>query len=312
MAPELARPRRVPPVVLRSWVLGAVLGTAFGATPAVAAPPLVVQTAVLRPDARALDVRVRCNRLRDCRGSLRVSVDDGTTIAKRREARVPGRGSRTFRLPVLGRGLGRLVAIGPDRFVLLELGRLSAPAVQLAVRPSCRSGSTLARSGGAARIFRLGPLGVWACASPQGTPRLLVEESSEEDAYVVELADAAGPVVAYAVTTGGKCYTTELVVVDPRTDRERLATGVSTSYDSDANGCSGTGSVGAMVLRRSGAIAWTETKGDSGVARVRAWDGRAERTLDESGAIDTATLAATDGERVTWLSAGVRRFAELR
>jgi hypothetical protein len=286
--------------------LSALLAVALGAPAAQARDHLVVVgPATVHPDARTVHVTLRCDAPRArCAGRLAVAAFD-TPLVRPRSVRLTPRRATRLVLRLDRRGLGRL-GLGHADEKLVDVTLTPRHASHLVgsggarPRPSCRSGQTLARAP-AARVFRLAGFGVYVCSDPHRRPRQLVRENTGFEPTVVRFARAAGPYVAYVQSGGVACADSLLAILDVRTGHVvRTLRALNALPDPDDDCAFGT-AIRALVLRPSGAAAWVEDAGDTGLAAVRAVDPDGTvRTLDVAPRIDAPTLRLADPGRVTW------------
>jgi hypothetical protein len=285
------------------------------ASAAVRPPVVAVQRATLDVARRvvAFDVTCRAATPARCRGVAGASTGLSALATSRRVALVPG-GRARIALRLLPNGMHRFAQSGLERLGELTFrdtaGRRSTVSVVFSVRVSCRTGATVARAG-PARLFRIVSVGVYGCERPAARPWLLASELDGVEVDRVEHVRIAGDVVAYAEYGGFKCSGGSVNVFDLRAGRLLRSRPTTNAIGPLASGCTSTARALRLVVRPSGAVAWTEAPGDAGNVTVRALDHAGDRLLDSGPAIDPQSLRLGAGT-VTWTDAGQPRSAPLR
>lgn len=183
---------------------------------------------------------------------------------------------------------------------------------QVSIRPSCRSGQTLALSP-QIRVFVLAGYATFACARPGGRPLFLESDNGDVEDLARDTSTMhriAGRYVAFVNSRSYKCSGDSVVAIDVIARRQHAARSVSTMLGNGAHGCDSTGEVGQLVLSPSGAMAWTETAGREGKANVRALSSIGDRILDAAPDVDVTSLRLVDGT-LSWLRGGQLSTAPL-
>jgi hypothetical protein len=279
-----------------------------------AAESLAVRDAVLDVDRRILSLRVTCRASRSaCAGVLRVPADGVAEVTHGLRVRLrPGR-ERTVRLRLRRDGVERFGNDNGEQLadVLLRSGgRTLEASVVVDVRVTCRSGTTTAETAGV-RVLLVAGIASYACDRATGRLTYLAEDSHGLSVHEVVDVRIAGRFVAIHERGAWKCTGSTVGLFDVRARRSVRSRWLLARTWSDANGCTGTAPVVALVLRPSGALAWTEAPGDDGIAYVRAVDDEGDRILDAAFAVDPASLAADGPTLVRWTRAGETRTAPL-
>jgi hypothetical protein len=277
---------------------------------------LVVRRALVLPERGLVMFDVRCAATpRRCAGTLRATTIDGVAITTRRRLRLPSAGSRRVALRLRSDGLRTLASAGPEALgevvVTDRRGRSLSADVIYDARVSCRTGSTLAATA-SVRVFRLLAFGVYACARPTGRPALMTSEDFSLVLSAVEAVRIAGPFVAFSTTSAWKCSGSAVYLFDLGARRVVRVRRSQMTVDSLANGCTGSTAIVALVLRPSGAMAWTEAPGDAGQAAVRALDNTGDRTLDIGPNVGPTSLRLVGPDEVSWTRGGQVQTAPLR
>jgi hypothetical protein len=295
----------------RLLVLLALLGSA----PAAAAAParLEARAPVADVHADVLRVGVRC-RPGPCTGVVHAVTLDGIPLTGGRRVRLRSDRYTRVTLPFRRGGLVELAEQFDVAEVRLQSGRRTRTAglgePRLAV--TCRDGTTLA-AGTEVRVLRVAGWGVFGCAPESSGVHTIARESEAIGGSAsVDAVTVAGPFVAFVQSGGWKCGSSGVGLFDVRAHRVVRQRSTENRYESSANGCGGTTSVGEVVVRATGAMAWTELPGDDDAARVRALDGGGDRLLDLAPDVDPRSLALGPGGTVTWRHAGLVRSAPLR
>lgn len=293
--------------------LTALIVPAAGA--AAARPLLGAEKARISDDRRTLTIELRCLApRRACRGNLTALADKPVTVPKRVRL-VPRRRTR-IALRLRADAIARLRAANYDGVgITLVLRPRDAPPLYAefvsytgAIR--CANGVTLAASA-QVRVFRDGPFGVHACLAGDDAPVALSEKSDGIFVDRVSGAATGGDMVALSTGSGHRCSESTVTVYDVRARRRGASIGSSTTYTSDANGCTGTMPIRALVVRPSGAVAWTEEAGDDGRHVVRVLDAAGDRRVDAAADVDPRSLRSLDDARITWTRGGEPRTAPL-
>lgn len=284
---------------------------------AVAAAPAVLgaEKARISDDRRTITLEVRCLAPRGaCRGTLSAHADKPVTVP-RRVRLVPRRRTR-IALRLRADAMALLKAANSDgegiTLVLRPRGRqpLYAEFVSYTGAVRCRNGVTLAASA-QVRVFRDGPFGVHACMAGSDAPVALNEKSGGIVVDRVGVAATGGEMVALSTTSGHRCLESRVTVHDLSTRRRVASVRSSTTSTSDAHGCWGTGFIRAIVVRASGAVAWTEQAGDDGLNVVRVLDAAGDRRLDAAADVDPRSLRSLDATTITWTRGGQAQTAPL-
>jgi hypothetical protein len=304
-------------------VMVVALGAAAATPTAVAAglpgPPrqnLEVLRTTLHPDERTIVMTVRCRAPKArCSGILRVDIGDVDPLtAPVRVRLVPGH-TRHLNLRLRANGLHRVAEQGPEQVGTVTLstrGRHLSGFFALSASPTCRTGATLTTSP-EVRVFRLLGFGVYGCLRPAGRPVLIAAEDASIFSSGVELVAAAGGYVAVAIRFSDKCSSSTIVLYNVRARRVAGMVSTANTVDGPANGCTGTSPVVALLVRPSGAMAWSEAAGDDGNVTIRSVDpsGRTQ-TFDSAADIDAESLQAIDASSVRWTHGGSLRTATLQ
>jgi hypothetical protein len=297
------------------------LTLAAGAPQAVIAAParadsLRVLRATVYPDQARVVLTIRCRAPHArCSGTLRTEAIDGQPLTAATRVRLaPGHAQR-LAVPLRADGLRGMAESGPEPIGIATLsagGRRIAGDFTLRASPTCRTGAALAASA-QVRVFRVLGFGVYACLRPVGRPALVAAEDDSISPVAVEAVVAAGQYVAVSVGLSWKCASSTIVLYDVRARRRVRELPTHNTVDSSANGCTGTTDAVALLLRPSGAMAWSEAAGDDHNVTIRSVDASGlDETLDSAPDVDARSLHALDPERIGWTRAGARRTATLR
>ncbi|HEY4097100.1 MAG TPA: hypothetical protein VGM33_16380 [Baekduia sp.] len=282
-------------------------------------PPqsLQIVRTTLHPDQREVVMTVRCRASKArCAGILRVAISDVDPLTAPMRVRLAPGHARQLSLRLRADGLHRMAENGPKpsgTVTLSARGRRLSGSFALRASPTCRTGPTLATSP-QVRVFRLLGFGVYGCLRPAGRPvRVAVEDDEFLFPTVVDVVATAGRYVALEIGYSAKCTFNEIVLFDVRARRVARRSFTGNTFDSGANTCAGTTPAVALLVRPSGAMAWSEAAGDDGAVTIRSVDAAGhEQLLDHAADVNARSLRALDADRIGWKRAGALRTAALR
>jgi hypothetical protein len=102
------------------------------------------------------------------------------------------------------------------------------------------------------------------------------------------------------------------VLYDVRTRRVARRSATNNIHKGSVIGCTVTTPPVALLVRPSGAMAWSEPAGDDGKIAIHAVDAAGQyQTLDAAPDVDAASLHAVDAGTIAWTRAGQLQTATL-
>jgi hypothetical protein len=206
-----------------------------------------------------------------------------------------------------GRGLAVIVT------VLAACGSSTAATTTNggAGHPSCAPAhARLLAADGLAAVYEVSGT-VYGCAGRAGRRYRLGTSRFCNNADQIGPVALSGSLAAYGVRTCGVDTGEAQVVVRRLADDKLLRSAAATSH---VPGAESYASVGSVVVRSDGAVAWIGSArsiiGQGAVVEVHRLDRRGAAILDQGGGIATGSLRL-QGSRLNWTTSGQRRSSTL-